>query len=176
VLRTTGFSATARMLLVVTRGSVATDSKTNNGEKPMSKVSHAITVILLGLLLAACGSDSTQDGCEARSGSYLYRYDERSGNCGPLAEEVLVLDSAPDPVELGCEVRTGYPIDLEACGVDVDLTCPEPGIGDAATSTWRGSVNWSANADRGSGVMKLVIQDGDRILCQSSYDVTVSRL
>jgi hypothetical protein len=134
---------------------------------------------ILALVVAGCGS-AQQGPCALRSGTFRVDAVERTGTCGPLTEQITTetQDSVschqpPAPCTSGgiqdspdnCEVTT------------VNVVCPEDGIGPGATSTTNGKAYWNDAGSQGTGQATIVIRDaGGAILCQSSYDVTTTKL
>jgi hypothetical protein len=59
----------------------------------------------------------------------------------------------------------------------VNVVCPEDGIGPGVTSTTNGKAYWDDAGSLGTGQATIVVRDASgAILCQSSYDVTTTKL
>lgn len=133
---------------------------------------------ILGLWLVACGGseDSGGDGtCDQRSGTYIARYTERSGNCGPVPEQVDTITVQPVAPEPPCSGTISYSADN--CQVTFEATCPETGLGLDWSSTTDGKVTWNASASKGSGIVQIVLTNANGgIECQSTYNLVSERL
>lgn len=114
----------------------------------------------MGLVIFAtsCGCDF----CTARSGSYRVTYEEESGNCGPLHEEIVTLDRQPTAVEPPCTGSIDYSSDN--CEVTFSATCP-----DGSSST--GKALWDCDGAYGEATIELTAPG-----CSSIYHVEHERL
>lgn len=132
--------------------------------------------------IAACGgsggSDEKPTVCTERSGSYVERFAERSGNCGAIPEQVMMVNSEANARlqdELAkCEYST-LPLDAKSCRVELDLKCPGA---DGYAVVTRGVVDWSADASHASGIISMsLIRTSDQWTeCMGTYAVTINRL
>lgn len=126
----------------------------------------------------ACGCGAATDGpCAQRGGTYRLNFTERSGTCGTLSEQIGTFDgqpAAPPPPCTSGEIRYS----ADNCEVtNVNIVCPEDGIGPGVTSTSNGKYSWSADGAHGSGQLAIVAKDASGVvLCNSSYDVVATRL
>jgi hypothetical protein len=129
------------------------------------------------LCLSACASRSSAPGgpCAERVGAYRLSYLERSGNCGALSEQIIVLghsDAGADDPCKGPVTETD-----DACTVTVDVTCPNK-ASNAPDSVLeeRGSVRWTKDGVKGSGVLQMLVTTREGVeICSSTYDVTYIR-
>src|SRR5690349_19561037 len=137
---------------------------------------------ILGILvLVAVGCGSAQQGpCALRSGTFRVDAVERSGTCGPLTEQIttesqtdISCHQPPAPCTSG-----GIQDSVDNCQVTtVNVVCPEDGVGPGVTSTANGKAYWDEAGSMGTGQMSIVVRDASgAILCQSSYDVTTTKL
>lgn len=130
------------------------------------------------VLAVACGSDpDVAVMCAERSGTYRTSFTERTGNCGQIPEQIDTLDEQPASPPKPCtdgEIRYSK----DNCEVtNIDITCPEEGIERGATSIVSGKYRWSSDGGSGTGEANFVVKDAQGlVLCQSSYDVVVTRL
>lgn len=128
---------------------------------------------LLALAVAVTGCGDT---CAERSGTYEAVYTERSGTCGQMATETLIVDEQPTSVPEPCtdgEIRYSD----DNCEVtNINVTCPGGGLpGDTMISN--GKYTWDESGDVGFGFVTITVQSArGSTRCQSSYDVSISRL
>jgi hypothetical protein len=135
-----------------------------------------VAAVLSGCIISVPSADS--DGgatrCADRTGSYVARFVEQSGTCGPLPDQVLTIQSTQSgqAVPAGC-TGTVTP-SSDNCTVQVDMTCPgEPGT----HVTQQGQATWSTDASSGSATLQVstsVDADGS-VTCSSSYAVSYTR-
>ena len=134
---------------------------------------------MIGLLGLVVGCSSAKNGggsgpCVDRRGTYVVTWHERSGNCGPIPEQVDVVDqnTATGPVP-GCVNSAPPPANADNCTVNLDVTCP---VQDKGTVTDRGEVNWSHDGSMGAGIIQVIVNDlVGAIVCSETYDVTYVR-
>jgi hypothetical protein len=132
--------------------------------------------LVLALLIAAgCGSDKNDEPagpCAPGSGSYRVTYVERSGNCGPIPEQVVV---TPTLQLADVECVGGPKSSADLCTVTMDQTCTDA-VNNVSTRQ-EGTVHWNKAASSGSGVTQITIRHVDgTFVCSSTYDVTYTRL
>lgn len=131
-----------------------------------------------GALLGAtvsCTDDGTGGPCGQRTGTYLIQYEERSGTCGPIPEQIDTSTEQPTAIDPPCTGGISYSDDN--CDVTYETSCPANGIGPGYSSTGRGKVTWDESGSSGSGTVQYVVYYPDMtIACQSTYDVVATRL
>ena len=126
-----------------------------------------------------CSVWSCDKQCEHRSGTYRASFHERDGTCGRMIEQVFTVNVQPVEPTPPCTGEIRYSEDN--CEVtNVDITCPEEGIGPGVISITNGKYEWTEDGDVGTGTMQIVLWDtapyNDRLICQSTYDVDIERL
>jgi hypothetical protein len=141
-------------------------------------VKSGSSVIIAILLASSCGSGDSSPGiCSQRSGTYRTAYTEKSGTCGAIPEQTGTFDAqptAPLPPCTSGEVRYSG----DNCEVtSINIVCPEDAVATGATSTTNVKCTWNADGSRGVGEMSILVKDSSGLaLCQSSYNVVVTRL
>jgi hypothetical protein len=139
------------------------------------------TVVALACLASnlGCGSHANQDDglCAQRSGTYRTKFTQRTGTCGNIPENISTIDEQPVVPPKPCtdgEIRYS----ADNCEVtNIDITCPEDGIQAAAVSVVNGKYTWTTDASGGTGQANFVIKtEAGSVICQSSYDVEITRL
>jgi hypothetical protein len=104
-------------------------------------------------------------------GSYSVRYVERSGNCGALPEQIVVIE--PNTPAANCHGT--WSITADSCAIDADLTCLDAATGDSVEE--RGHLAINLDASMISGALQIILTDPNGIvLCSSTYNVTYTRL
>lgn len=133
-----------------------------------------LTSLAFALGTTACGGGSSGP-CSQRSGTYRFDWSERSGDCGAIAESIMTVDGQPASPPAPCTGEIRYSADN--CDVtEVNIMCPETSVA-GSTSTTNGKVTWSQDGSFGSGQLAIVVNDASgAILCQSSYDISATRL
>jgi hypothetical protein len=111
--------------------------------------------------------------CAARSGSYLASYQERSGTCGPLSEEVVTFDGEPTKPAAPCTAGE-YRYSDDNCEVStVNVTCPS--LSGEGSVVWNGKYTWDETSTTANGTISLEVDDSFTP-CQSSYNIVLERL
>lgn len=118
------------------------------------------------------GSSAPPGPCAVRTGSYRTSFVERSGNCGPVPEQVS-LQGSPS-LAAGC--GSGSTLSADNCTLTLDLTCQNPTTGSALVE--KGVIHWSEDGAMGGGIVQSIISNAATraIECESTYNVTYSRL
>jgi hypothetical protein len=134
----------------------------------MNKCAWAFAIVAAA---AGCG-----DTCEERSGTYEAVYSERSGTCGRMPSETLYVHEQPASPPAPCtdgEIRYSD----DNCEVtNVNVTCPEEGLSSDVLTT-SGKYTWNEDGSAAFGSVTVTVRTlSGRVRCQSSYDVTVTRL
>lgn len=129
------------------------------------------------MALSACGGDDDDDNgfvapngakCATRAGAYTFKFAEKSGDCGPLPDIIFVAGQPSDDPDC-----TGGPVDNDQCVVSLTNTCKSAS---GVETSFAGQVQWSADGNSGTGAWQVIISDAaDNLLCQSIYDITVTR-
>jgi hypothetical protein len=138
-----------------------------------------IAALFVWTNLVACSSETegTDGGpCAQRNGgSYLFKYTERSGSCGPGAEAVRNLEGPqPTTVEAPCTGSISYSADN--CEVTYETTCPNDGAVQGGELTITGKSKWNADGSRGTAVETWVMRDPAKAtLCIGTYDLVATR-
>jgi hypothetical protein len=129
-------------------------------------------VCAFGLLVVGCGTT-----CADRSGVYRSVYTERSGTCGELEPSTFSAEEQPTSVELPCtdgEIRYSD----DNCEVsNINVTCPGGELPGDRGIVLNSKYTWNEEGDAAFGVSTiLILGAGGRTRCQSTYDVSVTRL
>lgn len=141
-----------------------------------SLVAIGVTLIMAIVGLAGCSSSTHGDGnftCAfgELSGTWRVHYEETNGNCGAIADETVVLGTAPDPAAASC-TRAADVISQDKCRADEDFTCPT--ADNRGTQHWIGTLHHTAT-DRVSGSLTVQVNHPSIGLCRSTYDVIWTR-
>jgi hypothetical protein len=134
------------------------------------------SLALLLALLAGCASSSPKDEpsgpCAKRTGTYRFSYHERSGDCGPQSESIVVVNGQPTDPGAGCIGTVGYTSDN--CKVTTDATCSAEALGKGLRTRLVGTTTWNHDGTQGGGVSQLSVLDpAGKILCSSTYDIAI---
>jgi hypothetical protein len=139
-------------------------------------------LIVVAFALQACivslpGSDSSGGGgaCAERKGNYQAHFVEQSGTCGPLADQVLAVESQQSAQMLPAGCTGTVTPSTDNCSVQLNTTCPgAPGFHVIQS----GQSTWSADASSGSANLQITTtQDSDgTATCSSAYSVTYTRI
>jgi hypothetical protein len=143
----------------------------------MQKVFGLLGLGLVCFLTACNGDDDDDDGfvapgggtCAARSGAYTLHFAEKSGDCGPVDDQIVVAGGMQmqDP---NC---TGGPVDTDTCTITSQITCAN---GDGTETTLAGQIRWDQASTKASGTWQFTLTDSaNNVLCQSTYGVTATR-
>ena len=151
------------------------------------ELDRLLLIIAIPVVFAACGGDDgfdpeTASSCERPDGVYTVRYDERTGNCGPISDEVVRLDPSTGETS-GDEFQDCDNIYERAdngCSAEVDSICDvyDPATGRfLATRTIVGTTSVvRADGSRLEGTYEISISAGSGLSCRSTYDVTFTRM
>lgn len=122
---------------------------------------------------ASATASPPESVCAKPSGMYLATYQERSGTCGPLADEVATFEGQPAKPASPC-TSGEYRYSADNCEVTtVDVTCPS--LSGQGSTVWNGKYVWNVKATEAAGTLALDLDDGS-FTCQSSYNVVLERL
>ena len=137
--------------------------------------SRLVTTVGLVGILAACSSSSDDGGpCVQRKGSFIAKYSQRSGTCGNSAETVLNIDKQPTSVDAPCTGSISYTADN--CQVTYESACPNDGAVKGGRLSITGHSKWNSDGTSGTATEQWVLSDASgKTLCQSTYDVTVTK-
>lgn len=129
---------------------------------------------LSALALACGGSDSGDMTCPDLDGTYLLHYSERSGDCGPLDDQIEQYDpNEPATIEPpdGGACDTTSDISPDGCDVEYETHCMD----ESGAARASGSERWTG-IEKAEGIFELELRDaqGD-LVCRSVYDVTTER-
>lgn len=146
------------------------------GRKPRS--TRGLSALLL-LVLPACGDGGdAATACDRsdRSGTYLLQFTERSGDCGPIPEQLGRLDDAEALLE-ECALDAPDRWTEGDCKLERAYTCAEDGIEPGASSSW---VAVTTQADdsgsRITGTVTVRVSDARGVqLCRGTYGFEASR-
>jgi hypothetical protein len=139
-----------------------------------------LLALMLVCLLTACGGDDDDDNglgapngsaqCADRTGAYRFKFAEKSGDCGPLDDQLAVVggQSSDPPGCTGGQVESAS----DSCLVSIDQTCASA---DGTSQNQVGQVRWSQNGESGAGTLQFTVSDAAGVICQSIYDLTVTR-
>jgi len=134
------------------------------------------------LVFAAIGCSSKDEKsdpatCPDRHGTFKIAYVERDGTCGHFPEQVIVVEAVRAADDGGSSKCSGTEVvSDDGCEISLDDTCEEPAVGAGYKSRTVGSIKWTKDGERATGViqMTLIRPDGTSS-CKSTYDVTFSR-
>lgn len=111
--------------------------------------------------------------CAARKGTYLVQYNETSGTCGKLTDQVLVINDEVVAKEVS-KCTGGSEASSDNCDIEVDETCPVTDR--AANVRTKGKVTWSNDGRVGSGLLQFIVSDQEPgVSCTGVYKVVYVR-
>ncbi len=110
--------------------------------------------------------------CAQGQGSYSVRFAERSGTCGPLSEQIVVIQ--PN-MQFPANCGGTWTVAGDNCSIDLDIKCLDAATGQSGED--RGHLVTNADASMVSGVLQFIVTDRNGIqICSSTYNVTYIRL
>jgi hypothetical protein len=113
-------------------------------------------------------ADSQGGPCADRSGAYTVHYEELSGDCGPMNDEIVVAESS-----LGSACEGSSVTSTDNCVITTDVLCP---AGGGETFRLSGQVAWSKDGSKATAKIDVGFRDdAGRLLCSSIYRVTFQR-
>lgn len=128
----------------------------------------AVFIAFAGLA-AGCGAPC---GMENRSGTYLVEYDEQSGDCGPLTDEVGRVGGGGSD---SC-VTNYEDLSDDMCRLELDQTCT---FTDGSTMSVT-AVTTEAEGSEGeelTGTFNITLRDSQgAYVCKSLYGVKATRI
>lgn len=118
------------------------------------------------------GCSGAPQHCAARSGAYVLQLKQRTGNCGAVSDQVVIVSgSAQSEPPDGCTGGSQYT--ANNCDGDLDVTCP---VKPSGTTRTKGHVEWNADGSRATGIVQLtVFSPNGSVACDSTYDATYQR-
>jgi hypothetical protein len=124
--------------------------------------------LLLALAVIGCGGDEPFTCALGNlTGTWRVHYVETDGNCGPVPDATVMMDS-----ESGCTVESQQ-VSADKCRKDSTVTCPTT---DGLGTTTNVTVLTQVAADRIEGTTTVQLDHWTLGSCRSTYDVTVTRL
>jgi hypothetical protein len=120
-----------------------------------------LSLAVLVAFVFGCGGGP----CKPRTGQYVFKMVQRSGNCGAMPETIVDLTPGASSPDSSCTYKTTESDDK--CEVQINNTCG------AAGSTFVGTVHWDEDGNGGSGTMAINYKDAPA--CMGSYDLAYSR-
>lgn len=132
-----------------------------------------LRLLYLAAVLALVTACSDGGPCGDIVGTYSVTFDERSGSCGDVSEQIVVLDSRqPSSAAANCSGNQSQSQDKCTITSDIACTVPnEPGV----RVEYRGKVEWDSDGDEAEGLMQVTIIEYGRTTCTGTYDVTYRR-
>lgn len=127
------------------------------------------TAIGVGLVVAVVACSGAGGPCQKRAGTYKATYTQRSGDCGPVSEQITKVDAQPTRVDPPCSGSIGYSADN--CVVEYTMTCPISG----GTARITGKSTWSADGRSGTATEQWAASVTGSA-CSSAYDVSIVKL
>ncbi len=131
---------------------------------PMSKLMLAIACACVG----ACADEP--DGCDLgdRFGTYLVSNIEISGDCGPIAPQVIYISNTLDPE---CHLLANDHVSSDECTLGRSIEC----VYGIQTVRASGFTKDHGGADFIEGTITIEIYEGTGLVCASTYDVEYER-
>lgn len=131
----------------------------------------AASAVLVSLA-AGCSSSPEQEpftcAIGSLTGTWLVKYSETNGSCGPFDDETIVMESAgSDPLNKECTFAANR-IATDKCSMEQDFTCPTRDR--EGTGRWIG-ITRQRGAGRLEGTMTLQIQHPRLGACRSTYAI-----
>jgi hypothetical protein len=129
----------------------------------------------LAIGIAACSSSSEGEAPAFKCalgelrGTWRLSYKETNGDCGPIADETVVLTGGTSAAPAAC-TQDALVISDDKCRMDLDFTCP---AGNNGSQTWTGATRQVAE-DRLIGDMTAQATIGTAS-CRSTYEITWQR-
>ncbi|MES2359954.1 MAG: hypothetical protein V4529_16565 [Gemmatimonadota bacterium] len=137
-------------------------------------------LLVVPLVAVGCGSSKGGNSnappvpCAPRNGTYTVTFHERSGDCGPIAEQLFNANQSTGMVSgqsSNCVNSTTTSADN--CTVTLDITCPTDNGGHV---TDRGKVEWAEDASMAGGIVQTIVMPPPGLIgCAETYDVTYVR-
>ena len=130
--------------------------------------------LCLAVLVGACSSSTDGDAPSFQCalgelrGTWRLSYRETNGNCGPIADETVVL-TGESSTPAACQ-QDAVLISEDKCRMDLDFTCPTANGG---SQKWAGGTKQVA-ADKLIGDMTAEARIGTAS-CRSTYEITWTR-
>jgi len=135
------------------------------------------THILLAAALLGCSSagstSSAPANCADRNGTFTMRYTQRSGTCGAIPEQVVMIKPGLTVPSADCpgEITTSN----DNCAITSNVTCAADVNGNIVTK--KGKFTWDAAGAKGSGIVELMLTDkAGKLVCLSTYDVVTEKI
>lgn len=133
----------------------------------LSIVMTAATVLLLG-----CGGGEHEEFTDCAlgqlTGTWRFHYVETNGDCGPIADETVMMSAATEPTGS----LAGAQISADRCRMDLAFT--------AATTDGQGTQTWTTvlfqTGPAHIGGTATVQINHPMGVCRSTYDVNVTKL
>jgi hypothetical protein len=115
------------------------------------------------------GSDGDESAreCADRSGVYLFKMTEKSGDCGPVDPELIDFDR-PSPTT--CKAKT-QSTSADNCDITSTIVC----TGGDATVTLKSVVHWSTDGSIASGTATATGESPTMGHCSSVYSLSYVR-
>jgi hypothetical protein len=134
---------------------------------PVLGVRVRLAAVCTVALLCACGrSDVIANECVTRGASYLVSYSAVSGNCAPIASEVINVES--DGTIAGATPRPCAAVEQDGCTIrKTDCAWSSGGYDYRFTST----LTFAADGSTGSGLLS-VHESGGAWSCFSTYQLS----
>lgn len=148
----------------------------------MQRILSAITAVACVALGCASASSTEPVGsghgqCAPRVGAYRASYTLRTGNCGPIPEEVVIYNQI-DP-DAGTQPSStcsgpGSTMSVDNCEVTFDVTCPNNGYETGGSSRVVGNAKWSVSADHAASTVQFTLfGPAGQVRCTGTYDLAI---
>ncbi len=152
-------------------GSSCTVEDNGDGTSTLSCEDGSSVIIPIGT--SGEGMGPISETCVQRQGTYRVQYQERSGDCGPMTEQMVTMNGQPETPGDSCTGEILYSADN--CEVaNVNVKCPVEDVGEMV---FNAKMDWSLDGSTGQGEQNVILYDTyGEFVCQSSYDVAIKRL
>ncbi len=129
-----------------------------------ARIGLLLTMLLLSGVVG-CG-DSNGD-CKKPDGTYLMTFNEQSGDCGRISNQIVQLDGFAQPWG---QCTGHHDISPDWCTIQINETCTE----DDFTMEFQGNLEWNKSGSHASGTWQITASDSSH-WCSSIYRVEYER-
>lgn len=118
--------------------------------------------------LVGCAAESEPESCPALRGSYLIHMVEKSGTCGELNDQIVLLPVAPNP---SC-VTERSARSVSGCTTEGSITCTTP---NGTRITERGTCRYTSDGLGGVCEVQIVFRFADGSSCSGIYEEQIRK-
>jgi hypothetical protein len=132
------------------------------------------SIAVLGVLVVfGCGGKEECKGSPA--GTYATTFQERSGDCGAIPEQIENYNGTPGAAPEGC-TDSGGPVP-DSCDVAMNRRCNATlANGVAVVITLEGIVRFNEAGTQGNGIIEANVTAANGDSCHSTYNLTRKKL